>query len=390
LLFNDYDGSLKQIKNWELSTREFLTWVQQGWKVNNLIALSPVGNAIKFFNPSAIADKIQNSVFGSKVVNKDGKILNSDRYSVLRDGNNFELRILNQNDLIGYLEIDLVHNEHSLIFNNNTVFNDVIYNPIMGQRQYRLKVVGKRTAEWNGSVYAPGFVNNSNIVQQCLHGVDYMKGDLVDFKGFYYSSIQNLPATSEFKFSDWSPVDKNKIKTGLLSNFARNAEIIETFYDVNQVNLESDFDLYALSLIGYKNRDYLNNIGLDDVSQVKFYQGFIKEKGTINSINALANVVVNQQQSQVSMYEDWAFRVGTYGSTDINRYVELVLDERYVVSNPASLEVLSNNRISYESQFVSDGLYKTSTTNWTSPFLLTRNSDSDYDTDIKTAGFVSI
>jgi hypothetical protein len=398
LLFNDYDDDLKQIKNWELSTREFLTWVTQGWKVNNLIALSPVGNTIKFFNPSAIADKIQNSVFGSKVVNKDGKILNSDRYSVLREGNNFSLKILNQKDLIGYLEIDLVQNEHSLIFNNSTVFNDVIYNPIMGQRQFRLKIVGKRTAEWNGSVYAPGFVYNSNIVQQWLPGVDYMKGDLVDFKGFYYSAIQNLPATSEFKFSDWTPVDKDRIKTGLLSNFSRNAEIIETFYDINQVNLESDFDLYALSLIGYKNRNYLNDIGLDDISQVKFYQGFIKEKGTINSINALANVVVNQQQSQVSMFEDWAFRVGTYGSTDINRYVELVLDERYLVSNPASLEVLSNNRVSYESQFVSDGLYKTSTTNWTSPFLLTRNTDqlivrnqdSDFSNDIKTAGFVNI
>ena len=397
-IFDEYDEDLKQVKNWELSAREFLTWIQQGWKVNNLIALSPVGNNIKYFNQSAIADKIQNSVFGSKVINKDGKILNPDRYSVLRDGNNFSLKIVNEKDLIGYLEIDLVQNEHSLIFNNNTVFNDVIYNPVMGQRQFRLKIVGRRTSEWNGSVYAPGFIYNSDTVQQWIPGVDYMKGDLVDYKGFYYSAIENLPATTEFNFADWKPVDKNKIKTGLLNNFSRNAGIIETFYDINQVNLESDFDLYALSLIGYKNRSYLSDIGLDDVSQVKFYQGFIREKGTINSINALANVTVNQQQSQVAMYEDWAFRVGSYGSNDTNRYVELILDERYVVSNPSSLEVLSNNQVSYESQFVSDGLYKTSTPVWNSPFLLTRNSerilsrndDSDFSQDIKTAGFVNL
>ena len=389
-VFDEYDGNLQQVKNWELSVREFITWIQQGWKINNIIALSPVGSSIKYFNTVAIADKIQNSFYGSKIINKDGKILNSDRYSVMRDGNNFSIRILNQKDLIGYLEIDLVQNEHSLIFNNNTVFNDVIYNPVMGQRQYRLKIVGSRTAEWNGSVYAPGFMFNTETVDQWLSGVDYRKDDLVDYKGFYYSAISDLPATTEFQFSDWKPVDRNRIKTGLLNSFSRNAEILETFYDVNQINLENDFDLYALSLIGYKNRDYLKNIGLDDVSQVKFYQGFIKEKGTINAINALGNVVVNQQQSQLSMYEDWAFRIASYGSIDTNRYVELVLDERYVISNPSSIEVLPDNSVSYESQFISNGLYKTSTPNWTAPFLLTRNENSDTTQDIKTAGFVNV
>jgi hypothetical protein len=388
--FEEYDDTIKQIKNWELSTREFLTWVDQGWKVNNLIVLSPIGSNINYSNTSGVVDKIQNSVFGSKIINKDGKILNSDRYTAFRDGNNFSIKILNEKDLIGYLELDLVQNEHSLIFNNLTSFNDVIYNSVMGQRQFRLKIVGKRTAEWNGSVYAPGFVYNSNVVDPWKAGIDYIKGTLVDYKGFYYSANSNLPASAKFNFSDWLPVDKNKIKTGLLSNFARNSYISETFYDVNQVNLESDFDLYSLALIGYKNRDYLKNIGLDDISQVKFYQGFIKEKGTINSINALANVLVNKQQSTVVLFENWALRVGTYGSIDINRYVELILSEKYTVSNPSSLEVLANNKVSYESLFTEDGVYETSVTNWSAPFLLTRTNDSDFSNDIKTAGFVNL
>lgn len=389
-IFDEVLSDVRQIKNWELSTREFLTWVQQGWKLNNVLVLSPVGNNIKYFNPVAVVDKIKNAVYSSKIINKDGKILNSDRYSVNRDGNNFSIRILNQKDLIGYLEVDLVQNEHSLIFNNKTVFNDIVYNPVMGQRQFRLKIVGKKTGEWNGLLYSPGFIYNSDIVQEWKSGVDYVKGDLVDYKGLYYSAISNLPATVEFQFSSWKPVDKNKIKIGLLNNFSRNSEIIETFYDTNQINLESDFDLYALALIGYKNRSYLSDIGLDDISQVKFYQGFIKEKGTINSINSLANVVVNQQQSTVSLYEDWAFRVASYGSVDTNRYIELTLDERYTVSNPASLEVNLDNSVTYESLFTSNGIYKTSTTNFSTPFLLTRNANSNYTNDIKTAGFVNI
>ena len=388
--FDEFDQNIRQIKNWELSSREFITWVQQGWKINNLIVLSPVSNAIKHINRQGTVDKIQNSVYGSKIVNKDGKILNPDRYNAYRDGQNFFINILNDKDLIGYLELDIVQNEHSLIFNNTTVFNDVIYNAVMGQRQYRLKIVGQKTAEWNGSVYAPGFVYNSVVVDPWLSGVDYIRGDLVEYKGFYYSANADLPASTEFNFSDWLPVNKDKIKTGLLSNFARNSSLAESFYDVNQVNLEDNFDLYALALIGYKNRDYLKNIGLDDISQVKFYQGFIKEKGTINSVNSLGDIIVNQQQSKVTVNEDWAFRLGTFGSVDTNRYVELVLNEKYVLSNPSSLEVLPNNSVQYESLFTDTGVFETSVTNWSAPFLLTRTSDSDYSNDIKTAGFVNI
>ena len=37
---------------------------------------------------------------------------------------------------------------------------------------------------------------------------------------------------------------------------------------------------FGKSLIGYQPRKYLENLGLDDSSQVKFYQGMIKEKIT--------------------------------------------------------------------------------------------------------------
>jgi hypothetical protein len=54
----------------------------------------------------------------------------------------------------------------------------------------------------------------------------------------------------------------------------------------------------------------LYNAGVDDTSQVKFYQGFIKQKGTMNAINALSNVSFNKEDNAVQVNEFWALRVG--------------------------------------------------------------------------------
>jgi hypothetical protein len=389
--FGYFDERLGQIRNWELSVRELLFWVQQGWGVGSVITLSPVADTLKLTNTSATVDVISNSFFGTKVVNQNFSVLNSDGYSVTRDNNQFDLALTNSVDLIGYAELNLVQYEHVLIFNNKTQFNDIIYDSVMGQRQYRLKIVGQKTGGWTGTLAAQGFIYNQPGVQAWRMNKDYLKGDLVEYKNFYYAANKKLPGATSFNFSDWLPVDKNKIKTGLLSNFARNAQLPETFYDVDQVNLESQYDQFALGLIGYRNRSYLNELGLDDASQVKFYQGYIKEKGTRNSINALGQVSFSGRPSDVSVSEDWAFRVGGYGSVGTNQFVELVLDEAYTLNNPTSVEVLSNNSVVFGSLYNDNlGLYKTAVSPWSSPFLLNRTINSDYSDDILTAGFVNI
>jgi hypothetical protein len=389
--FDYFDQSLGQIRDWALSTREFLFWNQQGWTTNNIIVLGPCANNIKLINARATVDGIANSFYGSKVMNQNSQVLTDADYNISRDNNTFRLNLVNSNDLISYLDVNLVQYEHVVIFDNKTQFNDVIYDPVMGQRQYRLKFVGSKTGGWTGTLSAQGFMYNRPGVQAWELNKDYLKGDLVEYKNFYYAAIKDLPGASEFNFANWLPVDKNKIKTGLLNNFARNAQIGETFYNVDRVNLESEFDQYALSLIGYRNRSYLNELGLDDVSQVKFYQGFIKEKGTLNAINALGHVTFTGQPSDVTVSEDWAFRVGAYGSLETNQFVDIVLTEEYALNNPTSLEVLANNSVSYSSLYINpEGVYKTASAAWTSPFLLDRTNDSNYGNDIQVAGYVNI
>ena len=391
-VFDRYDSDLGQIRNWALSTREFLFWVQQGWALNSILVLNPSGDVIKLNSPDSVVDAISNSFYGSKVMTQNYVVLDSDSYSVTRQDNRFIVSMdTKSGDMIGFLDLKLVQYEHVLIFENTTQFNDIIYSPTSGQRQFKLKLIGSKTGGWTGTFAPPGFIYNKEGVQSWKTETDYLKGDLVEYKNFYYSANKNLPGTDQFVFANWLPVDKAKIKTGLLNNFSRNSSLSKNFYNVDKVNLESEFDLFGLGLIGYRNRNYLNDLSLDDVTQVKFYQGFIKEKGTLNSIDALGRVQIGTDQTSYSIAEEWAFRVGAYGSLDTNQFVELILDENYVLNNPTSIEVVDNHTVTYSSIYTKDfEIYKTASTNWSPPFLLNRTDESSYIEDLKSAGFVNI
>ena len=388
--FDYYDEQLTNIRNWRLSVQELIFWKQQNWSTNSSIVLSPFANRGQVFAQNVFVDKIENSFFGTKVLDQNFKILGNNNYTVARSGPNFNVTIDSANSLIGYLELNLVQYEHVLIFNNITQFNDVIYNSATGQRQYRLKLVGQKTAGWDGTLSPEGFVYNNDIVPEWTASTDYLKGDLVEYKNFYYAASKNIAGESVFDFTKWLPVSKDKIKTGLLNNFATQANLGKDFYDIDKVNIESQADLLGFGLIGFRSRDYLYNAGVDDSTQVKFYQGFIKQKGSLNAVNAISNVTFNKENNQIELNEFWGFRVGEYGSLATNQFVELVLDEDYTLNNPTSLLVNSNNVVTYSSLYNSGtGLYNTAADPFTSPFLLNRTNASVRTDDIKTAGFVS-
>ena len=271
--FNYFDETLGKIKNWTLSTEEFLFWKQQNWAVNSSIVLSPFSNRGQVNIPNVFVDGIQNSFFGTKVMDQNFTILGNDAYTVARAPGEFSVKLDSDTSLIGYLELNLVQYEHVLIFNNVTQFNDVIYSPQTGNRQFRLKLVGQKTQGWDGSLSAQGFVYNNDVVPVWKESTDYFKGDLVEYKNFYYAASTDVTGSVTFDFSKWKPVDKNNIKTGLLNNFATQAGLGKDFYDVDKVNIESQADLLGFGLIGFRSRDYLYNAGVDDTSQVKFYQG---------------------------------------------------------------------------------------------------------------------
>jgi len=338
-VFNDYDQDLKAKKDWILSAKEFLTWAQQGWNPGNVIILSPVDQKLSVSSADSVVDEIVNLPSGSKLLDPNFAVIKSNAMTIMRQDNRFSVEAI-KGQTIAFADLNLVRFEHVLIFDNVTSFNDVIYSPSTGNRQYRLKLVGSKTAEWTGALNPPGFIYNSSKVDEWKPGVDYRKGTLVSYKANYFVALENVTANELFVTTSWKQINKSSIKTGILPNFATNAAKSENFYDLDNQPTDETLNFYSNGITGFRERQFLTDLNLDVETQSKFYQGYIKQKGTKNSVLALAQAQIANISSEVNLFEEWAVRVGEYGATESNKYVEIILDDSTVTSNPVPLEFL--------------------------------------------------
>ena len=386
-VFEDYQSDLALVKDWVLSAREFLTWTLQDWRPGSLIVLSPVSDKLVILNDGNVIDEITNQYSGTQLLSPGFKTIALNDISVIRDTDTTTVKTFSQ-QTITFADFNLVQYEHILIFDNKTVFNDVIYLPELGSRQYRVKLTGNKTGDWNGSLYAPGFVYLDGTVDTWQVGRDYFKGDIVEYKSQNYVALDNIIASDQFDFTNWKQSD-TEIIDGLIPNFAKNASVSQNYYDIDSITLDEKYDTFSNSLIGYRNRSYLENLGFDATAQSKFYQGYIKDKGTANAITALYNGIFDNVKNTVSLYEEWGTRVGEYGDIKNNKTIELLLKEQTFVGNPTAFKF--GNNIDDTDELLA--LYKKDLYSYPSDFanniFLNRDINETAETDILTAGYVN-
>ena len=339
---NKVEADASWYQDWDLSVREFLFYVQQGWDVDVAISLSPVGSKINYRSSFGVVDGLSNRPLSTRILDEDFKIVRASEYTVYRNGRDFNAKIDNSRGIY-LLDLDVVEYEHVLIFNNKTRFNDIIYDPIVGDRQHRLRLQGFKTNDWDGSYSAAGFVINEDNVEEWKSGVNYNKGDIVFFKDEYFTAADKILASSTFELNNWIKTDYSMIKKGLLPNLANRAGLFKQFYNTNEVNLEQDAQKLAKNLIGFESRSYMEDLGISDTSQFKFYQGMLSQKGTNSNLDKLLKAKVDNFGGFVNSYEEWAIRLGSYGSTDNTRNLQIELDESWATKDPLVVELLNDN-----------------------------------------------
>lgn len=390
--FRDVDSQLADTRDWVLSSKEFLNWSQQGWSTGNFIILSPVNNVLTNIQPAGVISPIENSPAGTKILDQNYNFIKSSDFVEVRTNNTFKVTAL-VGQTICFADFNVVQYEHVIIFDNITVFNDIIYVPELGNRQFRLKLIGSKTGSWTGAFNPPGFIYNNDTVDQWSPGVDYKMGSIVEFKDQYYTALTNIVASNEFVQSkQWAQITKTDIKTGLLPNFSYLADRMKDVYDVDNLPADSTLEGYGTSLIGFRKRDYLANFGLDETSQVKFYQGFIKNKGTLNAITGLTKANLDNLTSDITIFEEWALRVGEYGALNSNNFVELVLDDSKITANPAPIELLDKEDADSELGVVGYrpvDLYRKPNV-YSKDIFFNRSELTDTRSDILTAGYVNL
>ena len=335
-VFDSFNSEINSLVNWELSGKEFLYWTTQNWASNSIITLSPFANYLKFSMPGTIVDNIYNSFYEYSILRADGVPQAKNNLIVSRDNSECVITTKDNAGGIYFAQLNAVQKEHAMVFNNTTVFNDVVYNTVTGYRQRRMKLSGFRTAEWNGDYISPGFVYDTAVVTNWKEYKAYTTGDVVKYNNSYYSANKNISGASTFDFTEWSVLGESPVAQ-LLPNFEYKITQFEDFYSLDIDNFDSAQQQMAQHLTGYTPRVYLNNIFTNPISQYKFYQGFIKEKGTKNAIDRLAKATIHNLQGEVNYTEEWAFRVGNYGAFETYQEIEVPLTEGEFIENPQIL-----------------------------------------------------
>ena len=336
--FNYYDQEYQKTEDWKSAAKEFLFWSSQGWASGTVISLSPSAYQIECRRDYSVVDNIFDDFYQYSLIAENGKPLERNFSSVLREKNSFSLSVSNTDNGIYNLVMPLVQKEHVVLLDNQTIFSDVIYQPYSGYRQERIKVLGYRSDNWDGSLNIPGFVFDDAIITEWEPWQDYAIGSLVKFKEYYYVAIYTVYGSAEFNYNFWTRLNE-KPESQLMTNFDFRANQFTDYYDVNSVGFDEEQQRLAQHLIGYQKRDYLANIINDDVSQFKFYQGMIQDKGTRNSIDKLFNGLQGRTET-LDLYEEWAIQTGFYGDYDKTKQLGIQLREDKLLETPQGIELV--------------------------------------------------
>jgi hypothetical protein len=274
--FDEVNKDTNQISDWLYSAKQFLFWLNSNWAPDSSIQLSPAANTATLVVSRGYPENVEtmsNGVYN--ILNKYGTAIKPINTIVDRSGQTITISPSSStSDGIFFLQIHAAETEDILIFDNSTNFNDIIYDPLLRQRQQRLRFYGFRSNAWYGKMEAPGYlVYNNELIPNYNTIVDNMK---------YY-------------------------------------------YDENNVVDNPSVEDLGRHLIGYESKSYLDNLLVSNDVQYLFYQGFIRQKGTTQTFEKLfrSNYVKNEQI--IDVYEEWALKLGEFGNTIEQVSTEIVL-----------------------------------------------------------------
>ena len=264
--FQSVNADTNQVSDWLGSAKQFLFWLNTSWAADASIQLSPLANSASLIVSRGYPDDVEtltNDVYS--ILDKHGVAILPMNTSVERSGPSITVAPANlSSGGIYFLQITASETEHILIFDNITSFNDTIYDPLLGDRQERIRFNGMRTNGWYGKMEAPG-----------------------------YLIIDNQ----------------------LVPNYDTIVDSIRYFYDPYTIIDNQSLEALGQHLTGFQNMSYLDNLQVPNNIQYLFYQGAIRQKGSISAIDNLFRNNQIQTNDIITVYEEWALKLGDFGNT---------------------------------------------------------------------------
>jgi hypothetical protein len=387
-VFDRYDPELKVAQDWTTAAKEFMFWSKHNWSGGSLLTLSPSAQSVVLNLQLGVADNLLDSFYDYQVLKNDGTPLKPQFINVSRTFKNITITTTNTNDGIYFIKINLILKEHVVIFNDRTVFNDVLYDKPTGYRQERIKARGFRTVDWDGDYTSPGFLFDNVDIQIWQPFTDYNLGDIVAYKSYNWTSLTNQLGSAEFIDANWTKLDSSPTKS-LIANFDYRINQFEDYYEVDTPGVGSSQRDLARHAVGYQQREYLQNLVEDEVSQFRLYQGFIRDKGTNNSIVKIFDKLSRTADDSVVLKEEWAFKVGELGGIDQTAEIEFRVKKDDLALNPQPV-LLSTQARSQINQDQYLRIYSDDYTISPNSFDFAINPTKYYDKITRSAGYTNL
>lgn len=258
--FTDIDDK-GNVVDWENLLYKFLDWQAEQHQVGDFITLTPMLMSGSFSAPYGVASvRTETHKNYYRVVDASGRLIPNTEIEFYTNGDTITFR---SNIAVYGMKMDISDVEHAFVVDRVDSYGDVIYDPQTHNRNLRMKIDCNRTVDWDGTLTADGYIVYDNKLipnfDTMIAETEFYRDTLVD---------QGLSIINKLKASQ----------------------------------------------IGYTERTYLTNHGIERESQLEFYKGFLSHKGTDASINRILN---NNSNFKDIQHEDiWAFKLSNYGHVE--------------------------------------------------------------------------
>lgn len=372
--FDSYNYDSNNLDNFVTAAGEFVFWSQANWANGNFIALSPLANSAKFVQPFGNIEFVGGIVAGTyPVLDRAGQVIETQNLETLRFNDELVVRSLNEQSIYG-LRLFRTTLEHAIIFDNMTSFGDTVYDDLYNIYQPRLKMYAYRTNDWTGRLDAPGYFLYQNPTDNTWTMIANFEKTADDIRKYF-----NIDQPKNFDVLD--PAQ----------------EVITPLTSQDNVVDRGDIAQLAKHTFGYQRRDYLDTLILEESTQFQFYQGFIRQKGTKTTIDKiLRNTAIVNINESFTYYEEWALRLGRYGSVALNTNINFIIPQDQYINSPQQINVFGNLTTNRQQSGVielirNDPKFVVPPDDWdNNKFPLRDKPDTFYTNDLPTAGYVKL
>ena len=262
------------IRNWQLCAKQFIFWSNDTLSSGSFIDVNPCADYIKITGQYGQLENLEgtNENIG-QCVDRYNKPLFSKDLLVSRDIDNIIIKTKKSDSAIYGIKLVFVNYESVVHLDSTSIFNDTYFNPSQGTSKRSFITGGKKSINWTGAYYVPGYVFDGNSLIPNLDTMSDLGRNLLD--------IENTILDTEI-------LDASRAQFGL----NRNIELRQLF--------------------------------LDSGNEILFKNAVTYNKGTVKVFDSL-NPLTHQDGSTTSAYEEYMIRLGEFGNTKNTEYYEFEL-----------------------------------------------------------------